>query len=123
MGKLAKDSMDELFEGLMGGSSEAVSEQEQEEHVTPPHPMPSVEEKKARRGRPALQVKKETACVQIDVELLEKVRAIAEKEGLSLTDLHNAGLRMLVRDYESRYGVVRVRQHKKKKSVDELFRL
>ena len=115
MTKLNKSSMDDLLGGLIGETSESVevpstvvsNKQEQQES--------------GLRGRPSNPVKKEAVTTIVPNELMGKVRAIGERESLSLTDLFTAALKMLVNRYEEKNGVVRVRQQKKKKNIGEVF--
>ncbi len=52
-------------------------------------------------------------CTLIDSELMIKVRALAQKEGLDLKDIFNVGLRMAIKDYESTHGPIEIKRPKK----------
>jgi len=67
-------------------------------------------------------VKKESVCTVVDVDLMNKVRAIAKKEDLSITTIFEVGLKMAVQTYEAKNGPIRVKQSKKKE-IDDVFGL
>ncbi len=117
MSKINKDSMDALFGGLIGDSAPKEQEQAMPVTATEPTPNPSKETTASRRGRPA-GVKKESVCTIIDADLMNKVRAIAKKEDLSITAVIEVGLKMAVQSYEAKNGPIRVRQNKKKEIGD-----
>lgn len=120
MSKFNQDSMDALFGGLVGES--AKTEQEEKKQSTAPVSTPNAtKETTSRRGRPS-GVKKESVCTVVDVDLMNKVRAIAKKEDLSITTIFEVGLKMAVQSYEAKNGPIRVRQSKKK-DVGDVFGL
>ena len=117
--KINKDSMSALIGGLVGSPVESEPEiNEQEESPVSPTPT-SQEVNTSRRGRPS-GTKKEMISTTVDVEVMNKVRAIAKKEDLSITSLIEVGLRKTIKEYEEKNGPIRVRQPKKK-NVDDLF--
>lgn len=65
-------------------------------------------------------MKKESVCTVVDVDLMNKVRAIAKKEDLSITTIFEVGLKMAIQNYEAKNGPIRVRQSKKK-DVGDVF--
>lgn len=103
--------MDNLLGGLIG---ESESQEQQPEVSQPAHR----EEEPSRRGRPSANVKKEAVTTIIPKDLMGKVRAIGDREDLSLTDLFTVALKKLVREYEEKNGTVRVRKQKKKDLSD-----
>jgi len=121
MSKINKDSMDALFGSLVGEPLH--QEPEQTKTATPPASAttPGKEASTSRRGRPS-GVKKESVCTIVDVDLMNKVRAIAKKEDLSITTIFEVGLKMAVQNYEAKNGPIRVRQSKKK-DIGDVFGL
>lgn len=115
MSKLRKSSMDDLLGGLIGDAPENVEEQTAEVSKQ------DKPQESSLRGRPSCPVKKDAVTTLVPSDLLAKVRAIGEREELSLTDLFTTALKMLVKRYEEKNGVVRVRQQKKKKDIGEVF--
>lgn len=113
MKKFSKSSMDNLLGGLIGESEN----QEEQPEVTP---SANKEEEPSRRGRPSTNVKKEAVTTIIPEDLMGKVRAIGDREDLTLTDLFTVALKKLVREYEDKNGTVRVRKQKKK-DVSDVF--
>ena len=117
--KINKDSMSALIGGLVGSPVEPVQQpSEQEKPSVSPNPT-SKEVNASRRGRPS-GTKKEMISTTVDVEIMNKVRAIAKKEELPITSLIEVGLRKLIKEYEEKNGPVRVRQSKKK-NIDDVF--
>ena len=120
MSKINKDSMDALFGGLVGDSDQ--KEQQTKPVVTSASTSGTTKETNAsRRGRPS-GVKKESVCTIVDTELMNKIRAIAKKEDLSITAVFEVGLKMAVQNYEAKNGPIRVRQNKKKE-IGDVFSL
>lgn len=121
MSKINKDSMDALFGSLVGEPLH--QEPAQTKTATPPSSAttPGKEASTSRRGRPS-GVKKESVCTIVDVDLMNKVRAIAKKEDLSITTIFEVGLKMAVQNYEAKNGPIRVRQSKKK-DIGDVFGL
>lgn len=107
--------MDDLLGGLIGDAPESVEEQTAEVSKQ------DKPQESSLRGRPSIPVKKDAVTTLVPSDLLAKVRAIGEREDLSLTDLFTTALKMLVKRYEEKNGVVRVRQQKKKKDIGEVF--
>lgn len=121
MSKINKDSMDALFGGLVGESVPQESEQTTSEAPSVSNSKPGKEGNAKRRGRPS-GVKKESVCTIVDADLMNKVRAIAKKEDLSITTIFEVGLKMAVQSYETKNGPIRVRQSKKK-DIGDVFGL
>ena len=69
-----------------------------------------------------LGVKKESVTTIVDIDLMNKVRAISKKEGLPITAIFEVGLRMAVQNYEEKNGPVRAYKNKKK-DVGDVFDL
>lgn len=121
MSKLNKDSMDALFGGLVDQSPTEGQEQNDAKN-SPTLSTPTPRESGAsRRGRPS-GVKKESVTTIVDIDLMNKVRAISKKEGLPITAIFEVGLRMAVQNYEEKNGPVRAYKNKKK-DVGDVFDL
>lgn len=121
MSKLNQDSMDALFGGLVGEPVKTEQE-EKKQGVAPVSTLNTTKEvSTSRRGRPS-GVKKESVCTVVDVDLMNKVRAISKKEDLSITTIFEVGLKMAIQNYEAKNGPIRVRQNKKKE-IGDVFSL
>ncbi len=80
--------------------------------------MPQVEQNvPAQEGEPSQESKrgrkksifKETAKIsaQVDGKVMEKIRAISAKEGVSIRDIFDTALEMFVKAYEAKHGNIR----------------
>ena len=119
--KINKDSMSALIGGLVG-QPDIPETDINEQSEAPVSPSPTSQEVNAsRRGRPS-GIKKESVCTVVDVELMNKVRAIAKKEDIAITSIIEVGLRMAVQNYEEENGPIRVKQNKKK-GLGDVFSL
>lgn len=117
--KINKDSMSALIGGLVGQPVEEEAPTDVQTEVPVETSLTSQEVNTSHRGRPS-GAKKEMISTTVDVELMNKVRAISKKEELSITSIIEVGLRKIVKDYEDKNGPVRVRQSKKK-NIDDIF--
>ncbi len=97
-----KGAMDELFKGLINPSTPSAQKENEESASV------SSKQKKYKEEN-------ERVCTIINVELMNKARYIAGKEGLAIRDVFEFGLKFAIKDYESRNGVIRVRKTKPKK--------
>lgn len=64
----------------------------------------------------------ERVCVVVESEVLDKVRSIADKEGISLSSIYNLGLKVVLENYETTHGKV-LPKAKKKGNVDSVFNI
>ncbi|MBR3455979.1 MAG: hypothetical protein IKH26_11730 [Bacteroidaceae bacterium] len=112
MKNINPSSMDALLNGLTGNNSAAQAEDDNKnnQNETP------------RRGRKKSEVKMERICTIINAELMNKVRAIADKEHIAIKDIFTKGLTLLVNAYEEKHGTIRLRQTKKG-DVESVFDL
>jgi len=101
-----KAAMDALFGGL----------------TMPSSPQPSQEGEQPSAAAPAASSRQkkykdenERVCTIINVELMNKARYIAGKEGLNIRDIFEVGLKFVVKDYESKNGPIHTRKTKAKK--------
>lgn len=68
------------------------------------------------------QEENERVTTIIKVELINKIRYIAQKENISLRDVIETGLLTIVDNYESRHGEIRVRKTRQEKGdVSKVF--
>ncbi|MDD5861914.1 MAG: hypothetical protein PUD15_05060 [Prevotella sp.] len=116
----SKSSMDSLLGGLTSYDEEEQEHKPQtpEENVrnyereTEPAEEEEYEEA-PRRGRKPNRMKSERICTILPVDLMNKVRSLADKEGLAIKDIFTAGVNMVIQNYEKKYGTLRVRKPKK----------
>lgn len=64
---------------------------------------------------------KERVCTTIDMAIMNKVRALSEKEGVFINDLITLGLNMVIAKYEERHGQIRPPKSNKG-NIDSIFR-
>lgn len=98
MSKINKDDMSALFSGLTTPNQSNQSEE-------------TVVEVKAI-SKKSVSIK-EKVCANISSVKMDKVRAIAGKEGLSITSILEVALDMAIKSYEDKNGVVRARSSKR----------
>lgn len=112
--KINKSAMEELMGGLVSVSDEipqvssAPSTKDKEEVV----------EKRGRKKGAAT----ERISTLVSADLMNKVRAIALKEGLNISSIINVGVSLVVKNYEEKHGPVRIVPHKKG-DIDKVFGL
>ena len=63
----------------------------------------------------------ERFTVVCSCELVEKVKAIADKEGFTIREVVEKFFSNGIGAYENKHGVVKIKDRKKKKSIDELI--
>lgn len=118
--KINQSSMDELMGALItpsnlheesapSTSSSSSVEDDASDGVTQP-----------RRGRPKKE--KERICTSVNMVTMEKLRAISDKEHISLTDLITLALDRLVGSYELKHGPIKAKA-KKKGDIEKVFNL
>lgn len=106
-------AMDQLFGGLTAPSSPP-SPQEGEQ------PVPAKQNVSPRQRK--YKDENERVCTIINVELMNKARYIAGKEGLNIREIFEVGLKFVVKDYESKNGPIHTRKTKAKKGdASKLF--
>lgn len=76
-----------------------------------------------KRGRPALNEKIIRFCTMADEEKVAKIRTIAAREGLPIKDLMNLAFSKLIKEYEEKYGIVRIPKNKKGGDLSKIFDL
>lgn len=105
-----KAAMDELFGGLTTPSSPSSPQEGEQRSATV-----SSKQKKYKEEN-------ERVCTIMEVEIMNKLRYIAGKEGIALRDLFGTGAKLLIKEYEKEHGEIRVRKSKSKKGdVSKLF--
>ena len=112
-------AMDNLLAGLTSGNeptSEAATPSAQQE----PKVGKSEREEAAKAVRRT--TKSEQLSTTVDVEIMNKVRALMEKEGLNKKEVVTAALINLLRSYESTHGELKQKKEKKGK-IDVLLGL
>ena len=102
-----KTSVDKLMSGLIGDAPE---------HITSEKLYESPEEQSPRRQRKRKDSPgKEFVSVQIDSLTLQKVRALASKETLTLRSMVDVALKKLIAVYEKENGEIIIPSVKKAK--------
>ena len=103
-------AMAKLFDNLTVPSS-SPSQESQATDNTPPVQQQSQPSQRPKK----YDEENERVCTIINVELMNKARYIAGKEGIALRDIFEIGLRFAINDYESSKGPIHVRKTKPKK--------
>lgn len=119
MGKgINASAMGQLLEGLTSVKS-SVDTPSQQTNVPsssirrePSVPIRETSKKDAKRER---------ICTSLDKELMDKIRTIAEKEGIKINELITLGLDMVVSKYEESHGKVHPKKGMKG-DIKKLFR-
>lgn len=109
-----KDSMSSLLEGLTSVRTTAAEE----------HQPSSAKEKtvSTSEAKPASKSgSKERICTSIDTVVMNKIRAISEKEGVLINELITLGLDMLISKYEDSHGQIRPKKANKG-DITSIFR-
>ena len=108
--KEKKDAaMDQLFGGLTNPSSSS-SQQTVQQQEQPSSDLVSISPRQKK-----YKEENERVCTIVNVELMNKARYIAGKEGLPIRDIFEYGLKYLIKDYESKNGPIHTRKTKAKK--------
>lgn len=107
---LNMNAMDKLFSGLSGKEDQASVEQvnsdsESKENV----PLPPSDNAKPSNKKAI----KKHFCATVDVEKLDKVRAIAEIEGLNINAIVDLALAVVIDKYEELHGAIKIKKAKK----------
>lgn len=110
--KINDDAMSSLLNGLSGGDAVPAIKGEVAEAKAIPQKVNS--EKSS--------IERERICTLIESDVMSKVRAISEKEGLSIASIINLGLKVVVENYEKSHGKVKGSNFKKGK-IDEVFNI
>ena len=102
--------MDKLFSGLSGKEPQASVEQgnssPESKGTTPISPSDNT------RPRNKKAIKKHF-CATVDVEKMDKVRAIAEIEGLNINAIVDLALAIVIDKYEELHGAINIKKAKK----------
>ena len=115
---MAKKNFEKGLERLF--SSEPVEVNEQPSVRTEPE---AYRQGQAKRGRPALPGKVIRFCTMADEDKVIKIRTIAAREGIAIKDLMNLAFDKIIKEYESKYGAVRLPKIKKGGDVSKVFDL
>lgn len=114
MGKgINTNAMDKLFSGLSGNEENQANE---ESHTSEP-PKQS-QKSKGNRNQPV----KQHICTIVKADSLNKIRAIAKTEGLTINSIIDLGLDIVIKKYEELHGTIQVKKPKKG-DVGKVFNL
>lgn len=109
--KEQKDAaMDQLFGGLTNPSSSSSPQTVQQQEQPSSSELVSISPRQKK-----YKEENERVCTIVNVELMNKARYIAGKEGLPIRDIFEYGLKYLIKDYESKNGPIHTRKTKAKK--------
>lgn len=120
MGKeINMNAMDKLFSGLSGNEENMSIEHEQanEQSYTSEPPKQS-QKSKGDRNHPV----KQHICTIVNADSLNKIRAIAKTEGLTINSIIDLGLDIVIKKYEELHGKIKVKKPKKG-DVEKVFNL
>lgn len=112
--------MSSLLDGLTSVKA-ATTEVQQPE--SPAATAPSKEKAKSRTGIESISKggSKERICTSIDSTVMNKIRAISEKEGVLINELITLGLEQVIAKYEDTHGQIRPKKGNKGK-IENIFR-
>lgn len=113
---MSKDNVASLIGGLIGdneGNTKTLATNKNARKVAKGVPPTSQQTEKPATER---------VCVVVESEVLDKVRSIADKEGISLSSIYNLGLKVVLENYETTHGKVSPKV-KKKGNVDSVFNI
>ena len=115
MNKKEKESaaMNALFDGLTKTEPQPSETSPISQNVASKEESVEVKQKHVHTQR---------VCVLIEDEVLAKIRAISEKESLSLSSIYNLGLKVVVENYERNHGKVKPKQ-RSKGDIDKIFNI
>lgn len=105
-----KDKKDAAMDALFGGLTMPSSPQSPMKEEQPSSSTPTVSPRQRK-----YKDENERVCTIINVELMNKARYIAGKEGLNIREIFEVGLKFVVKDYESKNGPIHTRKTKAKK--------
>ena len=83
--------------------------------------LPSREKSVPKHSAATPSGPKERICTSVDKTVMNKVRAISEKEGVLINELITLGLDMVIAKYEEAHGQVRPKKMVKG-DIDSIFR-
>ncbi|MCC8119497.1 MAG: hypothetical protein LIP09_12235 [Bacteroidales bacterium] len=109
-----KNNIPEVMAGLMG----TLPPIEEELPSTPANEELPVEEKPAK---PSKKATKATIATAIDGALMEKLRGISLKEGVTLKDIYELAFSRFIQAYEEKHGPIKPRKPRKKGSISDLL--
>lgn len=120
MGKeINMNAMDKLISGLSGNEENISIEHEQtneESHAS--EPPKQLQKSKRNRNQPV----KQHICATVNADSLNKIRAIAKTEGLTINSIIDLGMDIVIKKYEELHGTIHVKKPKKG-DVGKVFNL
>lgn len=115
------DAMDKLISGLSGNEENISIEHEkanEESHTSEPPKQSQKSKSKGNRNKPV----KQHICATVNADSLNKIRAIAKTEGLTINSIIDLGLDIVIKKYEELHGTIQVKKPKKG-DVGKVFNL
>ena len=111
MGKnLNMNAMDKLVSGLTGNDRYIPAEQGSDMATTNEAvPQDAPRTSPSRKNKIAMK----HVCTNIDAEKLDKIRAIADIEGLNINSIFDLALSFTIKKYEQLHGTIQVKKPKK----------
>lgn len=114
-----KDSMSSLLEGLT--SVKRAAEERQPAHTAANTSAKEISVSTSEAKPASKSGSKERICTSIDTVVMNKIRAISEKEGVLINELITLGLDMLISKYEDSHGQIRPKKTNKG-DITSIFR-
>lgn len=112
MGKnLNMSAMDKLVSGLAGNAQQPSVEQGSGGTTTMNDAKPQETPRPSTSRRK--KVVKKHICTNVDVEKLDKIKAIADMEGLNINAIFDLALSFTIQKYEQLHGTIQVKNPKK----------
>jgi hypothetical protein len=105
--KINNDAMGQLLEGLTSSAVSPGSESSDSATISESRNNSQEEHKDSSRSVRSKTNGKMRICTSLDKTLMNKIRAISEKEGVQINELITLGLNMVVSKYEAQHGQIR----------------
>lgn len=105
--KINNDAMGQLLEGLTSSAVSPVSESSDSTTISESRNNSQEEHKDSSKSVRSKTNGKMRICTSLDKTLMNKIRAISEKEGVQINELITLGLNMVVSKYEAQHGHIR----------------
>lgn len=105
--KINNDAMGQLLEGLTSSAVSPVSESSDSTTISESRNNSQEEHKDSSKSVRSKTNGKMRICTSLDKTLMNKIRAISEKEGVQINELIALGLNMVVSKYEEQHGQIR----------------
>lgn len=112
MKEMNQSAMQSLFNGLVSPSASSSGAAPASSPTPPSASSSSSRAEGVKRGRPKKNPETEQLTVMIDIDVMDKVRALAWQESWSIKDIFTDSVKRFIESYESRFGELKVAKRK-----------